>query len=62
MGECKTGHPAAKCSEAAFRAAMTDVREAAPIHGRGGLWGHCPVCRSTCMYRAPLRASQGARP
>ncbi len=57
---CAPDHEAAKASEQAFRRAMRNVREAAPIHGRGGLFGECPVCHSTCMYRrrAPGKDSE----
>lgn len=51
MGTCADGHAAAKASEASFRQTMLNVTEAVPVHGRGGLWGHCPLCQSTCMYR-----------
>lgn len=49
--ECETGHPRAKASERSFLRAMQEVTEVDGLGGCGGLWGTCPLCKSTIIYR-----------
>jgi hypothetical protein len=52
--ECASEHRQAKASESTFRATMRNVSEAedlADLGIPGGLWGTCPSCKSTVMFR-----------